>query len=268
VRKITLALTILGSLVVLADAGAAQYSSGETETTQEVASVAPPCHEWAGFYVGGFLGYKYGIFDVNLDPNGSWDNTVARDDIRNHSFDNLDTSGAEMGGIVGFNWQFNDCWVAGLEANMGYLWLRNSEDSGTFAVTGFTPKSVQSSFKTHYLFTFAPRIGYAFGSWLPYVTGGLAVGDLDFGQRLHNVSPNGPYHTSGEVNESHAGWMLGGGLQYAVDNHWTVRAQYEYVDLGSVSFQAAGSTGFTGFSSHNEASLDEHNASVAIIYGF
>lgn len=262
-RKITSALAILGSLAALACAGAAQYFAGN-----EVAQTAPECHNWTGLYAGGYTGYKYGNVDVNLDPTGTWANTVGRDDIRSHAFDNLDTSGAELGGLVGFNWQFHECWVVGLEADVAYLWLRNSDDSGTFVATGFTPKSIQSSFKTHYLATFAPRIGYAWGKWLPYVTGGLALGDLEFGQRLHNVSPNGPYHASGEVNETHAGWMIGCGLQYAVCEHWSVRAQYQYVDLGSVSFQAAGSNGFPTFSSRNDASLQEHNGSVAIIYGF
>jgi outer membrane immunogenic protein len=266
-RKITSALTVLGSLAVLACASAAQYSSGG-ENMQAQPSASAECHQWAGFYVGGFLGYKYGNFDVNLDPTGNWDNTAGRDVVRNHAFSNLDTSGAELGGLIGFNWQFQNGWVVGMEADMGYLWLRNSQDSGTFAVTGFSPKSIQSSFQTHYLATVAPRIGYAWERWLPYVTAGLAVGDLAFGQRLHNVSPNGPYHASGSVDETHAGWMIGGGLQYAVCDHWSVRAQYEYVDLGSVGFDAAGSNIFATFSTRNDASLQEHNGSVAIIYGF
>jgi opacity protein-like surface antigen len=61
--------------------------------------------------------------------------------------------------------------------------------------------------------------------------------------------------------------MVGGGLQYAIADHWSVRAQYQYVDLGSVSFDSAffEAPAYTG---HHEASLKEHNASFAIIYGF
>jgi outer membrane immunogenic protein len=147
--------------------------------------------------------------------------------------------------------------------------LSSSEDSGVFPlVQGFSDKYITTSFKTHYLATVAPRVGYAFGKWLPYVTGGFAMGDLDFSQKLHNLPANGFYEEGGNETDVNPGWMVGGGLQYAVADHWSVRAQYEYVDLGSVSFDAPGSAGFVTFSGHHEASLKEHNASFAIIYGF
>jgi outer membrane immunogenic protein len=103
---------------------------------------------------------------------------------------------------------------------------------------------------------------------LPYVTAGLAVGDLDFEQRLHNVPPNGRYFSAGEVEETQVGWMVGGGLQYALTDRWIVRSQYEFIDLGSVAFDADGSAPFTGFSTHNSARLREHNSSWSLIFKF
>jgi outer membrane immunogenic protein len=262
-----LCLAIFSAACAIASAGSSRYSGKDVvpATVQ-----APDCAEWTGFYVGGFTGLKFGSIDTQLDPTGMWDfSPLDQAAIQSRAPDELDPSGAELGGLIGYNFQ-SSCWVFGLEFDAGYVWLRDSESTGTFSLPVLSDKSIQTSFKTHYLMTIAPRIGYAFGRWLPYLTGGLAIGDLDFSQRLHNVSgsPTGPYHTSGSIEETHAGWLLGGGVQYWLNEHWSVRGQYEYIDLGDVAFDAPGSAAFPDFTSHNEASLTEHNASVAAIYKF
>jgi outer membrane immunogenic protein len=240
---------------------------------KEMKQVAPApvaeCFNWTGFYVGGFGGFKFASVDTNLEATGLWfTSPVDKDSIDAHTANNLDADGGEVGGLLGYNYQWH-CWVFGVEADGGYLWSRDSFDSGTFATGGLaTDKSIQQAFKTHYLSTFGGRLGYSLGRWLPYVTGGLALGDIDYETRLHNVAPNGVYFSSGEKSNDNAGWMVGGGLQYALTDHWSVRAQYQYVDLGSVSFDQPGSAGFVGFSTHSEAELREHNASFALMYKF
>jgi outer membrane immunogenic protein len=265
-KKTTLTLALLFAVSALIYAGPEAISGKEMKQVAQVPP--PPCFNWTGFYAGAFGGYKFASVSTDLQPNHAYDSTFT-DDFK--SVDNLDTSGGEVGGLLGYNYQWR-CWVFGIEADGGYLWLRDSFDSRTFtpADTSFTDKSIQQAFRTHYLFTFAPRIGYAFGKWLPYVTGGLAVGDFQYESRLHNVfgSPDGPYSSGDSVDETHAGWMLGGGLQYALTEHWSVRGQYQYIDLGSLDFQSPGSVGFTDFATHNSASLHEHNASFAIMFRF
>ncbi len=132
---------------------------------------------------------------------------------------------------------------------------------------------LSSSFKTHYLATLAPRIGYAFCRWLPYVTGGAAFGDLQFNQSyavfrgFRGIGLAG----SGDEDQTNVGWMVGGGLEYALTDHWRLRGQYQYIDLGDVSFDTITTgtlQGATLFGAHHRAELTEHNASVAIIYGF
>jgi len=131
------------------------------------------------------------------------------------------------------------------------------------------------SFKTEYLFTFAPKFGYAFGNWLPYVTAGLAVGDLIFQQNVRLVEHFEEFHQhiateGGEDSENRAGWMVGGGLQYCLNAHWSVRAQYQYIDLGSEHFVSDfhAVTQMSDFPAHSDVELREHNASVAIMYKF
>src|SRR4029453_16042213 len=98
-----------------------------------------------------------------------------------------DASGAEAGGLIGYNYQFTNNWVAGLEAAGGYLWLRNSDESGIFQTPSTGGFHIKTFFKKHYLGTVGPPICYSFGRWLAYVAGGLAVGDLSLSQRIRGL---------------------------------------------------------------------------------
>src|SRR3979411_728458 len=96
---------------------------------KEVAPLPPTCPNWTGFYIGGFGGYKFAATDINLDFTGGWalNNPAAGNPgdkkfIESRSPRNLDTSGGEIGGLIGYNYQWN-MWVLGLEASGGYLWL-------------------------------------------------------------------------------------------------------------------------------------------------
>jgi outer membrane immunogenic protein len=119
---------------------------------------------------------------------------------------------------------------------------------------------------THYLFTVAPRIGYAWGRFLPYVTGGLAVGDIDWSQSVRDLADPAS-HLGDHASDTNIGWMVGGGGQYAFTEHWSVRAQYQYVDLGIVDFNSHVANS-PQFRSYHSGGLTEHNANLALIYKF
>ena len=266
-KKTTLTLIISFAVCALMHAGPEPLPSGKE--MKEVAPAPPPCPTWSGFYVGIFGGYKFASANQTLELNGAWDtnSTRERDPLEPAGSGDLDTSGGEAGGLIGYNFQWNR-WVLGLEAAGGYLWLRDSS-AINFAVEGTSPTyEVDAGFRTHYLFTFAPRFGYTFCRWMPYVTGGLAVGDVFYEQEIINQSVT--FREGGSVDDTRAGWMVGGGLEYALTDHWHVRAQYQYIDLGTASFDSSNSTTFPGFdySGHHELELREHNASFAIIYKF
>jgi outer membrane immunogenic protein len=266
-KRTTLTLTILFAVSAL------MYAGPEAFSGKEMKQVAPApdstCFNWSGFYVGGFGGYKFTVVDHHLSLGGGWNDEPASDFdlVESAGSRDLNTSGAELGGLIGYNFQWN-CWVLGLEADGGYLWARDSNDSGTiFDTTNIDPFHVRNAFRTHYLFTFAPRIGYAFGRWLPYVTGGLAVGDLEFEQEIDFPGDGPDAREGGHHSQTNAGWMVGGGLQYALNEHWSLRGQYQFIDLGDINFTS-------NFADTNEdparshAELREHNVSFAIMYKF
>ena len=81
--------------------------------------------------------------------------------------------------------------------------------------------------------TLRPRIGIANNNWLVYVTGGLAVAqvkaDFAFADTFALASE------SASISKTKAGWVLGGGVEYALAGAWSMKAEYLHVDLGSVS---------------------------------
>ena len=268
--KFILGLSIFCAVAASAFAGPVQEYSGK-EMKQMAAAPPPPCPSWTGFYIGAFGGYKFS--NTGIDPNlgGFWNGPTPTDPFDKEVIEpitpnDLDTSGAELGGLIGYNYQWNN-WVFGVEAAGGYLWLRDSDNTGVFTVPATdNTYSVATSLKTHYLATFGGRIGYAFCRWLPYVTGGLAVGDIDFEQTI--IQHNLLFNEVGHTDDAELGWMVGGGLEYALTNHWRIRAQYQYVDLGSGDFHSVGAFGNNGYTADSSAELREHNVSFALIYGF
>ncbi len=245
---------------------------------KEMAEVAPPpvpgCFDWTGFYLGAFGGYKRSNVDLDLQLSGLWNSVPQdRDLVQSLGSGDLDNDGAEAGGLIGYNQQFG-CWLFGLEAAGGYLWARDSRATGLISnTTEINPFRVRESFKTHYLVTVAPRLGYAFGRFLPYITGGLAIADLEYAQQISllrgqdTVTDGGSGNVEGgRRTETNVGWMVGGGLQYAISDHWSARGQYQYIDLGSVTFSS--NFGIIDAPARHSAELTEHNASFALIYKF
>src|SRR5204863_9677983 len=142
----------------------------------------------------------------DLSLGGDWNfRPEDRNVVETHAPENLDASGAEAGGLIGYNYQFTNNWVVGLEAAGGYLWLRNSDESGIFRTPAAGDFNIKTSFKTHYLVTIGTRIGYSFGKWLPYVNGGPAICDLDLFKRIRGLTFF--FDEGGKQIETNVGWM-------------------------------------------------------------
>jgi opacity protein-like surface antigen len=136
-------------------------------------------------------------------------------------------NGGLIGGGGGYDLQYAQ-WVFGLEADYSWADINGSSGGCGAAFISHTCSTGVDS-----LGTFRGRIGYplgADGSWLLYATGGLAYGELKGSDSLFNASGN----------EFRAGYTVGGGVEKALAQHWTVKGEYLYVDLGhAVLFNAA-----------------------------
>ncbi|MGL4264491.1 MAG: outer membrane protein [Afipia sp.] len=136
-----------------------------------------------------------------------------------YGWGDVSNNGAKPSGVLGglqagYNWQ-NGAWVAGIEAD---IQLNSSDD--TFAAWKFS---------NPWFGTVRGRVGYAFNSVLLYGTGGLAFG------ALKAQLPGG----LSESNTS-AGWTVGAGAEFAINQNWSAKVEYLYIDLSEKNFLMTG----------------------------
>ena len=132
-------------------------------------------------------------------------------------------SGGLVGGTLGYNWQVGP-WVLGLEGD--YSWSDIKGQSSVCGPTTVTPHLCGTGLDS--FGTLRGRVGYAvgaFGNWLLYGTGGLAVGDVHAWDALTPAA-----------GEFRAGWTAGAGIETAFAPNWTAELEYLYVDLGKTQY--------------------------------
>ncbi len=163
------------------------------------APVYAPAYNWSGFYLG-------------INGGGGWGRSTWT------TTGPFDTSGGLVGGTLGYNYQVNQV-VLGVEGDIDWANINGSTNTGCTAVGG-----TGCATGDNWLSTVRGRLGYAADRFMPYITGGAAFGD---------IKASGPGLTG--TDTTNAGWTLGGGIEFAIAGHWTAKAEYLYVDLGSVS---------------------------------
>lgn len=196
--------------------------------------------DWRGAYVGGFVGAAWTDRAFATELSGEWSNSlnplnqVDRDALLLLLNGGNTTTGAIGGAAAGYNWQM-DRLLLGVEADFSALEGKNSTTSN---VTAANPYRVETSSDVDWFATLRGRLGVAHDRSLVYVTGGLAIGEPTFTQSI--VQLNFPYVQTGASSATKAGWVLGAGLEHALDDEWSFRLQYLHVDLGSESSGSAG----------------------------
>jgi outer membrane immunogenic protein len=211
---------------------------------------------WTGFYVGVNGGYSWGRADTDLQASLSTRTRVFRafglpaqtlisdTTVAGPAFlasGKADVDGWLGGGQIGYNWQ-SQRWVIGIEAD-----LQATGEDGSLSIcsTGACAAGASfatASYKLDWFGTVRGRLGYLVDRrLLLYATGGLAYGHFESDYSAGVVG--GPSSTLSD-SSTKAGWVLGGGAEWAIDRNWLLRAEYMYMDLGNVG-GAAGSTATT-----------------------
>ncbi|MGU3495373.1 outer membrane protein [Xanthobacteraceae bacterium A53D] len=182
------------------------------------AVVAPvmPVFSWTGFYVGANAGYGGGSQDYTF-ANTPLDIAAA----------STNAAGFIAGGQLGYNFQFANNFVLGLETDIQWT---NIE--GEVSTLGFDGSAVNMSTSLDYFGTVRARAGYAFDRFLPYVTGGFAYGKTK--TDITTIDATDLYVGNGSSTKT--GWTVGAGVEYAFANNWTFKTEYLYVDLGNSNY--------------------------------
>ena len=144
------------------------------------------------------------------------------------------------GGLqAGYNWQAGTL-VYGAEADFGDLGLAESSSAhGFFPVTFLGDQyTLTQAIMGDWLATIRARLGFACTPHvLFYATGGLAFSGFRFSSSYSDnaISSTFPGGTgSGTRSEIRTGWAAGGGAEWLLRENWSIKAEYLYVDLGSM----------------------------------
>jgi outer membrane immunogenic protein len=211
---------------------------------------------WRGFYIGGQ--YGYGSSDENFNTsntsmlNALIGNLVVSETGIGQS--NLQLGGdsarsSAYGAFTGYNWQWDDV-VAGLE--MSYM--HGNFGGAANASEGFTTTTPLSDGLYHSvtaissaqiaitdMATFRGRAAYSFGCFLPYLFGGVALGNADISRSVtvkDSASMNilGPFTaftplTANNIMHNHMiyGYTAGLGIDINLIGGLFMRAEWEYV---------------------------------------
>jgi outer membrane immunogenic protein len=224
-----LALTALG--------GQESMSSGK-EMKQVAPAPMPECDfTWTGFYIGGNAGYGWGNADTDFEPLPDAATFV----FLNPTTLSPDPSGFIGGGQVGYNWQWNKWFVLGVETDFQGSDIEGHERDEGFNGFSGVPANPDRFLEAHermqWFGTVRGRIGISpFCRLLIYGTGGFAYGNVDYSAQT-NFGDTFFHGASYPVDftKTQTGWTAGGGLEYAIGHHWTVKAEYLYYDLGNTN---------------------------------
>jgi opacity protein-like surface antigen len=192
----------------------ASYAFGDRPRRPAGAPREEAAATWTGVYAGGHLGAGWG--------HSRWADPFAAPVYG----DRVTNGGALAGGQIGVNYQIGRL-VLGAEARGSWA---NIEGTMTcfagLASQADAGANCGSTFEA--LGTFTGRLGVAAGQTLLYAAGGAAVARERF--ELNTVAYGGQDSFS---RTTKLGWTAGGGIEQALTPHWSVAADYKYIDLGA-----------------------------------
>jgi outer membrane immunogenic protein len=171
---------------------------------------------WTGFYVGINAGGGWGTKDWTDPNNCAFCTGIPR------YLGRSDISGWLVGGQVGANYQMGSI-VLGVELDGSWADINGSHLDIT------TPTNPLYT-KVDGIASATGRLGFAFDRALIYAKGGAA-----WVNEKHWIN-NGAGVTFANANDvTRWGWTIGGGLEYAFDNNWSIKGEYQYMDFTNES---------------------------------
>jgi outer membrane immunogenic protein len=208
----------------------------------------PPVYTWTGCYggiEGGWMGdhkrYDRIADGASLGP--------ALGLIQGETATSNDSNAISglIGVTVGCNYQVSPWVVVGIEGDVSWTHMRNSESFSFGAITNLTPRTEVLGTDMDWLATIRGRIGMLVTpSALLYVTGGVAF--VQDKSSFSLVTAAGSQFT-GSDNKTLTGWTVGVGGEWKMASYfgpgWSMKAEYLYVGLPNHSFSSP-MTSFNG----------------------
>ena len=231
VRKLAAGLAVLAAAVI-ASVGIAQ---ADGTAARKAAPVAAPT-SWSGLYFGAHAGWAWADVDSEF---------VTATGVPLGLNDSVDRDAPVVGGQIGIQHQFG-LFVVGIEGSATFAY-----ENGYGNVTCPNPARTCGK-RFDNVLSVGPRLGYAMGKWMPYLTGGYASAEI-----AHKSFDTGAQTNVLLFGQRFDGWYIGAGVDMALAQGWTVGLEYRHYDFGSDTVETFRPTGIASGEFRNvEPTLD------------
>jgi hemoglobin/transferrin/lactoferrin receptor protein len=209
---------------------------------------------WSGFYagahIGGVVGHQWGS-TTSLD--GTYNELAQRESPDFYSPSSL------LGGQLGYNWQFRNGLVLGLEGDWSKTYMKHREEVTAGAtdnpdLIGGEPVAILD-YDIDWTASLRAKVGYALSDdLLVYATGGLAMlRETESREQWIQRGTSGEtqiFSVSKDTSFNRRGFTIGGGVEYALNDSWSIAADYSYSRFRrkKVAFKKALAGGGEGYS--------------------
>jgi outer membrane immunogenic protein len=212
---------------------------------------------FSGIYVGINGGYGRGMvstFGPSYSGYGPFQ--LGYDTFPGYAFysngsGNFFAEGPFVGGQIGYNYQFANNIMLGAETDLdwadvldpvGYnqAWGNGAGFSGLPSTASYNANSNYNRVGMDWIGTARVRLGYAFGPFIPYLTAGLAYGQLSsstssfFMGAFTPGTENFASLNHGNTTAVTAGWAVGAGAEYMLVGPWSIKGEYLYTSIGGI----------------------------------
>lgn len=218
-------------------------SADEQKGNSPVAAIGDDNRDWSGFYAGISGGILGGSTDFERFMQGANATAVQGPGFNALRFDDFGSGAGGIFGVqVGYNYQMSPTGILGVEADFSATFQNLFKQKIGTGASFFDHKTYRD---LDWFGTVRARAGYlATPDLLVYGTGGVAFGKTFF-KEIAGYPVGGVTLTEAESDKISVGWTAGAGIEFAIDESWSLKAEYLYYDLGeSTMFNPGFGPGF------------------------
>lgn len=149
-----------------------------------------------------------------------------------------------------------------------------SVDDSTWTTTaqGSWDSVVTGRAQIDWLSTIKGRVGFTADRTLFFATGGVAIAGISqetSGTLRISTDSTDTYTWHGSKEETRVGFVVGAGIEQAIDDHWVLSGEAEYFNLGTVEYDVTSSNADTeNVVGHAKQTLDGGSIKLGIKYKF
>jgi outer membrane immunogenic protein len=234
------------------DSFAAPSAKSPVRTYTKAPAMVADVYNWIGFYVGGDIGEAWASDSGTsnfADPAYQKNFPMALmpgipGALITNPQTSLQRSSTAIGGIhAGFNWQIGR-WVLGAEGDYQWTTAENRFCRQT-SVYGAPCADNGEGFLTlgeraDWIATARARLGYTWGRFMLYGTGGAAWSNLESSINANCLvmgcgKSSIQLYTTENFSSAKTGWVAGAGIETMLSGNWIVRAEYLHTGFGDTT---------------------------------